>query len=86
MSGLRYSSKNLEKILKEFTLGTSLYKLARDLDRSPYGIAVKINNLSEKYPNIWNPREVKEYTRDEMRKHKGDTKNQKKRWKLKERN
>jgi len=82
----QYSSRELEKIVGGFKLGTSLSELEKKLSgRTAYGIALKIRKLSKEYPNEWNPQKVADYTRGEIRKHKGDIKAQKKKYRAKQR-
>lgn len=76
----RYTSQELEQILFEFNLGTPLSILETKFGRSAYGIALKMRALSKQYPNIWNPEKVAEYTRREIKKHKGNIKEHKRRW------
>jgi len=76
---LRYTPTELENILRKYGL-VSLHELAAEVSRSPYGIALKMRELSEQEPYRWNPEKVAEYTREEIKKHKGDVKAQKRRW------
>ncbi len=78
----KYKKQELEKILSGFRT-LSLDKLADKLNRSVYGVALKMRELSEKELEIWPRNEIWEYTRKEIRKHrgsKGDVKAQKNRW------
>ncbi|MEK6983853.1 MAG: helix-turn-helix transcriptional regulator [Nanoarchaeota archaeon] len=82
----QYSSRELEKIIVGFKLDTSLPDLEKKLSgRTAYGIALKIRKLSKENPHKWNPQKVADYSRDEIRKHKGDIKAQKKRYKARQR-
>lgn len=62
-----------------------LEQVASLLDRTSCGIAYKLVSLSEQYPEVYNPREVKAYTREERRKHRGDIKAQKRTARLRKR-
>ena len=63
----------MEQLLFEFNLGTPLSELAAHIGRTPYGVALKVRELSREYPDTWNPRKVAGYTRGEIKRHKGDT-------------
>lgn len=76
----RYTAQELEQILSEFESGTSLTDLGEKLNRSPYGVALKMIALSEQDPSTWDPMSVNQYTRQEITAHKGDVKGQNKRW------
>ena len=41
-----YTQSELERILGEFNSNTPLYELGKVLGRSPYGIALKMRELS----------------------------------------
>lgn len=67
----RYTKAELQKMAYGLGYGMPLSALGIELDRTPYGIAAKMRSLSARYPDVWNPKEVTEYTRSEMEKHKG---------------
>ncbi len=80
----RYTAQDIEYISRAY-LSSSLDELSRELDRTSYGLAVKMRNLAregrlDKYI-VW------DITRVEIKanKGKGDVKGQKKRWKVKAR-
>ncbi|MBI2647654.1 hypothetical protein HYW99_04195 [Candidatus Woesearchaeota archaeon] len=76
-----YTQKELEKIMAEFESDIPLSKLEGELKgRSAYGIALKMRSLSMDCPNQWDPSKVAGYTRDEIRRHKGAIKAQKRRY------
>ena len=80
----RYEPKELEIILQEFERETPLHTLADKLNRSSYGVAIKMINLSNADPETYDPETIRRYTREEIRKHRGDVKAQRKRWKLRQ--
>lgn len=80
-----YLPQELEKLLSELDSEKPIFEVAYNHDRSPYGIALKLRQLSRKCPSVWDLENIGEYTRREIKKHGGDRRGQKKRWKARQR-
>ena len=80
-----YTKRELEQLLSEFNQGTPLSGLEDKLGRTAYGIALKLQRLAREHPRIWNQKKVADYIRAEIRKHKGEVKGQKERWRARRR-
>lgn len=81
---MRYKPIELERMLSAFQSGMPLEKI-KIKRRTLYGLALKILSLSEQQPDIWTPAKVKEYTKRERRKHRGNIRGQKRRYKMRQR-
>ncbi len=80
-----YSPEELAQALLSLNSGVPLKELAKLLDRSAYGIALKMRMLSRRDAATWDPEKVAEYTRREIKRHKGDLLGQKRRWHARQR-
>ena len=85
MSPTPYRNQELERILSEFKSNATLSDLGSKVGRTPYSIALKMRKLAKQYPEKWKPTEVAQYTSTEMKKHKGDIRAQKRRYRARKR-